>query len=60
MNVKTTYSAVFTIMFAAACGKTFTEVEYLQRADAEKSKGNVAAAVIRRVPFRTLIYRHYV
>ncbi len=46
MNFKIAYSAVFIIIFAAACGKTVTETEYLQRADAEKSKGNVAAAII--------------
>lgn len=46
MNFNTVCVAAFAVMVFAACGKTFTEMEYLQRADAEKSKGNVAAAII--------------
>lgn len=46
MNFKAACVAVFTVAIFAACSKNFTEPEYLQRADAEKSKGNVAAAII--------------
>ena len=46
MNFNTACVAVFAVVVFAGCGKTFTEVEYLQRAEAEKAKGNVAAAII--------------
>ncbi|MBI3774070.1 MAG: PEP-CTERM system TPR-repeat protein PrsT [Gammaproteobacteria bacterium] len=46
MTLNAIFTSVFALLFITACTKNFTEPEYLQRAEAEKSKGDVAAAII--------------
>lgn len=46
MTLAKWFIAGFVALVVTACGKTLTEPEYLQRAEAEKSKGNIAAAII--------------